>query len=75
MLLSALKFRVLGLIVIPIIAAFGTLAIGHLAGACGPESSGGSEMGAAGLVIYALIPGFLIGAGFSIARDLLRRRR
>lgn len=75
MLLNAFKFGILGFIVIPIIAAFGTLAIGHLAGACGPGSSGGCEMGAAGLAIYTLIPGFLIGAGFSIVRDLVRKPR
>lgn len=75
MLLNALKFAILGLIVIPVVAAFGVLAIGHLAGACGPGSSGGCEMGAAGLAVHALIPGFLIGAGFSVARDLFAARR
>ncbi len=72
MLLNALKFGVLGVVVLPVIAFFGTLAIGHLAGACGPGSSGGCEMGAASLAISALIPGFLIGAALSIIRDLVR---
>ena len=71
----ALKWGLLGLIFIPIVLAFGALAIGHIAGACGPGSSGGCEMGAAGLAIYSVIPGFIIGAGFSVARDMLAGRR
>jgi hypothetical protein len=71
----ALKYGMLGLVLVPIVAAFGALAIGHLAGACGAGSSGGCEMGAAGLAIYAIVPGFLIGAGGSIVRDLVAGRR
>lgn len=75
MILRALKWGLLGLVVIPIVAAFGTLAIGHMAGACGPGSSGGCEMGAAGLAVYSVIPGFIIGAAFSVIRDLIAARR
>jgi hypothetical protein len=70
----ALKWGLLGLIFAPVVAAFGGLAVGHLAGACGPGSSGGCEMGAVGLAIYSAIPGFILGAAVSVARDMLARR-
>lgn len=70
----ALKWGLLGLVFIPILAALVALAVGHLAGACGSGSSGGCEMGAAGLWLYSLVPGFLLGAGFSLVRDYLAGR-
>lgn len=68
--LRAMGYGVVMMIVLPVALALGALAVGHLAGACGPGSSGGCEMGAAGLALYALLPGFVIGAGLSVFRDL-----
>lgn len=73
-LLRALGFGVVGSIALPVIAALGALAAGHLAGACGPGSSGGCEMGAALLGIYAIVPGFVLGAGWSVVRDFWKTR-
>lgn len=61
------------MIVLPVVLALGALALGHLAGGCGPGSSGGCEMGAAGLGFYAVIPSFVVGAGWSVFRDLRKR--
>jgi len=71
----ALGYGLLAMIVLPLVAALGVLAVGHLAGDCGPGSSGGCEMGAAGVFIYALIPGFVIGAVAAVVRDLRQPRR
>lgn len=68
--LRAMGFGVVMMIMLPVALALGSLAVGHLAGACGPGSSGGCEMGAAGLALYAILPGFVIGAGLSVVRDL-----
>lgn len=68
----ALGTGILGAILIPLAAAFGTLGLGHLAGACGPGSSGGCEMGAAALGLYAIPPGFVLGVGFGLVRALKR---
>ena len=57
-------------IVLPIIALFGVLAISHLLGGCGPGSSGGCEMGAALLGLYAIPPAFMLGVCYSVYRDL-----
>lgn len=72
--LRALGLGVGMMIIVPVLAALGALAVGHLAGACGPGSSGGCEMGAAALGLYAVIPGFVIGAGWSVFRDLWKAR-
>lgn len=56
--------------VLPLALALLALFAGHLAGACGAGSSGGCEMGAAGLFVYALAPSFLLGFGLSLFRDL-----
>lgn len=69
---GALGSGILGAILIPLAAAFGTLGLGHLAGDCGPGSSGGCEMGAAVLGLYAIPPGFVLGAGFGLFRALRR---
>lgn len=45
---------------LPVVLALGALALGHLAGGCGPGSSGGCEMGAAGLALYGAVPSFLL---------------
>jgi len=60
------------MIALPLVAFAGVLLIGHLAGACGPGSSGGCEMGAATFALLAIIPGFVLGAGVSLLRDLRR---
>ena len=72
----ALRALLLGLgvmVALPVVLALGALAIGHLAGDCGPGSSGGCEMGAAGLAVYAAIPSFILGAGWSVVHDLRKR--
>lgn len=74
-LIGGIALRAMGMglgvmMVLPIILALGALALGHLAGGCGPGSSGGCEMGAAGLWLYALVPSFALGAGWSVFRDL-----
>ena len=56
-------------LVVPIAAAGGVLAVSHLAGFCGAGTSGGCEMGAAGIWLYALVPAFVLGAGLSVYRD------
>ncbi len=66
----ALGFGLVLMIVVPLVLAFGALGIGHLAGGCGAGSSGGCEMGAAGLGLYATVPGFIIGVVLSVYRDL-----
>ena len=68
-------FRAVGIglaamIVIPIVLAYTLLALSHLAGGCGAGSSGGCEMGAAAVGLYAMLPAFLIGAVVSVVRDL-----
>lgn len=75
---SGIVLRALGMgvgvmIVLPVIIVVAVLAIGHLAGDCGPGSSGGCEMGAAGLGLYSIVPGFLLGAGWSVFRDLRKK--
>lgn len=72
--LRALGLGVVAMLALPILAALAALAVGHMAGACGPGSSGGCEMGAAGLAVYAALPAFVLGAGFSVLRDLRRGR-
>jgi hypothetical protein len=64
-----------GLIIVPIVLALGALAIGHATGGCGPGSSGGCEMGAASLAIYAAIPAAILCAIGSVVRDLMRKPR
>ncbi|KGF67185.1 hypothetical protein LL06_23770 [Hoeflea sp. BAL378] len=76
--IAGMVLRALGLglgmmVALPVVLALGALAVGHLAGDCGPGSSGGCEMGAAGLAVYAAIPSFLLGAGWSVVRDLRKR--
>ena len=67
--LRAFGFGLLAMIVIPLILAFGLLAISHLAGGCGAGSSGGCEMGAASVGIFAAPFAFVIGAAFSVIRS------
>jgi hypothetical protein len=74
MILRALGLGLVMMIVVPLILAFGALALGHLAGGCGAGSSGGCEMGAAALGLYATVPGFVIGAGLSVFRELRKPR-
>ncbi len=72
--LRAFGFGLLAMIVIPLILAFGLLAISHLAGGCGAGSSGGCEMGAASVGIFAAPFAFVIGAVFSVIRDTRKPR-
>jgi|GEM_PF-965560 len=74
LLARALGLGVLAMIALPVIVAFGALAIGHLAGGCGPGSSGGCEMGAAALGLYAVLPSFLLAAVVSLLRDQRKPR-
>ncbi|MDP2357665.1 MAG: hypothetical protein Q8M31_16600 [Beijerinckiaceae bacterium] len=62
------------LIVIPLTLAYGLLALSHLAGGCGAGSSGGCEMGAAAVGLYAMPFAFVIGAAFSVIRDVRKPR-
>ena len=71
--LRALAFGLGAMIVLPLTLALGALALGHLAGDCGPGSSGGCEMGAAGLALYAALPSFILGAGWSVFRAVRKR--
>ncbi|MDP2121387.1 MAG: hypothetical protein Q8S27_07150 [Hoeflea sp.] len=71
--LSAIALGLGAMIVLPLGLAIGALALGHLAGGCGPGSSGGCEMGAAGLAIYAALPSFALGAAWSVFRSLRKR--
>lgn len=71
---NALKFGLIGLVVVPLALAFAALGIGHLTDSCGAGTSGGCEMGAASIWMILLIPCFVIGAGISVVRDLIRRR-
>ena len=73
--IGGIVLRALGMgfgvmIVLPLVLAIGVLALGHFAGGCGPGSSGGCEMGAAGLALHALLPSYVLGAGWSVFRDL-----
>ncbi len=63
-----------GMLALPLLAIFLVLGVGHLQGDCGPGSSGGCEMGAVLVALYAMIPGFLLGAAASLVRDLWRRK-
>ena len=66
----AIGTGLLTMLVLPIIALFGVLAISHLLGGCGPGSSGGCEMGAELLGLYAIPPAYLLGVCYSVYRDL-----
>ncbi|MFN4098960.1 MAG: hypothetical protein ACK4GT_04210 [Pararhodobacter sp.] len=68
--LRAIGQGIITMIIVPFLAGVAVLAVGHLAGACGPGSSGGCEMGAASIGFYAVIPGFVVGALWSVFRDL-----
>lgn len=69
---GALGWGLLGGLLAPIALAFGALGISHLAGGCGPGSSGGCEMGAASLALVAAPFTFLLGAGFGFWRGWRR---
>jgi len=73
--LRAVGVGLMAMIIVPFVAAMAVLGVAHLAGDCGPGSSGGCEMGAAAIGFYAVIPGFLIGAAGSVFRDLRDLRR
>lgn len=74
LMLRAFGFGLLAMIMIPLVLAFGLLAVSHLAGGCGPGSSGGCEMGAASVGIFAAPFAFLAGAAFSVFRELRKPR-
>lgn len=74
LLLRSSLFGLLGLIVVPIVAFFGVLAIAYAAGGCGPGDSGGCEMGAASLAMASAIPGFAIFFFVTLIRGLMKRK-
>lgn len=74
LILSALGAGLVAMIVFPLIIMFGALGLSHLAGGCGAGSSGGCEMGAATLGLVSIIPAFVIGAVFSLVRNIRRSR-
>lgn len=74
MILRAFLSGLLGLLVTPVVVFFGVLGLAHAAGGCGPGDAGGCEMGAASLAILSILPGFVLFALVSLARDLLRKR-
>ena len=73
--LSAVGFGLFGMVVVPLIAFFGALAVFHgVYPQCGtPGDSGGCEMGAGIIGLGSVIPGFLIGAAVGIHRARKRR--
>jgi len=74
LLLRAFIFGMLGLIVVPILAFFGVLALAYAAGGCGPGDAGGCEMGAASLAMASAIPGFAIFFFVTLIRGLMKRK-
>lgn len=74
MISRALLSGLLGLLVMPVLTFLGVLGLGYAAGGCGPGDSGGCYMSAGVLAIYSVLPGFVIFAAISLARDLLRKR-
>jgi len=75
LILRACSLGLILMLAVPVVAFLGALGVGHLAGACGPGSSGGCEMGAATLAVVAVIPGFVLGFVVSLLRDLWWRKR
>lgn len=74
MILRALLSGLLGLLVTPVVVLLGVLGLGYAAGGCGAGDSGGCYMSAGVLAMVSILPGFLIFAAVSLARDLLRKR-
>ncbi|MFN4272860.1 MAG: hypothetical protein ACK4F5_08610 [Aliihoeflea sp.] len=72
--LRSFLFALFGLIVVPIVAFFGVLALAYAAGGCGPGDAGGCQMGAAGFAIASAIPGFAIFFFVTLIRGLMRRK-
>ncbi len=72
--LRAFGVGLVAMIVIPLILAFGLLGLSHLAGGCGPGSSGGCEMGAAMVGVYAVPFAFVTGAALSVVREMRKPR-
>lgn len=74
MIVRALLSGLLGLLATPVLVFLGVLGLGYAAGGCGPGDAGGCYMSAGFLAIYSVLPGFVLFALVSLARDLLRRR-
>ena len=74
LLLRAFLFGLFGLIVVPIVALFGVLALAYAAGGCGPGDAGGCQMGAAGFAMASAIPGFAIFFFVTLIRGLMKRK-
>lgn len=74
--LSALACGMLGAVVVPLVALFGSLALFHaFVPQCGsPGDSGGCEMSAGMIGVGAVIPGLLIGVAVGIHRARRRGR-
>ncbi|WP_209424880.1 hypothetical protein [Pararhodobacter sp. SW119] len=72
--LRAVALGLVLMIVLPLGAALGVLAAGHLAGACGPGSAGRCEMAAAQVGLYTIIPAYVIGVAIALFHDLRMRR-
>lgn len=74
LLLRSFLFALFGLIVVPILAFFGVLALAYAAGGCGPGDAGGCQMGAASFAIASAIPGFAIFFFVTLIRGLMKRK-
>lgn len=72
--LRAIGLGLAAALVLPLVLLFVLLGTAHLAGSCGPGSSGGCEMGAGVLAIVSVIPAFVIGVCVSLYLDLWRDR-
>ncbi len=73
--LRALGIGILAMLVIPLVLAFTLLGLSHLVGGCGAGSSGGCEMGAAAVGLYAMPFAFFIAAVASLVRDMRKPAR
>lgn len=71
----AVLLGVFALVFVPIGLAVLVIAIGYLSGGCGPGDSGGCYMSGGVIAIYAALPAFILGFGWSVFRDLRSHRR
>lgn len=66
MILRALLSGCLGILAMPVLVFLAAIGLAHAAGAC--------YVSAGFLAIYSVLPGFVLFALASLARDLLRKR-
>lgn len=74
MILRALLSGCLGILAMPVLVFLAAIGLAHAAGACGADDGGACYVSAGFLAIYSVLPGFVLFALASLARDLLRRR-